>query len=394
MTRNLLHIPDELQLKVLVTLDRSSLATLCHISKALSAKATPLLWRDIELEADMRLAQRFFISCDSTIDKEPERWQELAALIHSLNIGSLPGIAIPIGLEPYDAFPQDGLAWVGEFSKKHCERSIYHIISYLTNLEELHLFLVQPFDVDDGFFNFARPEELAFPRLKRLYVGGCIHKEVLEALFDSPEGLEECSCFFPQPATADQGCGPPQTIFLRGLGSPFTSLTTLHLCKLACLTNHDEYIEFVDAENDRDVLEDWAAFFKRASGSIVNLTLENRYYKPSSREFDGYSHSLFTGKAVEGQQEDWSLDSRNRFQEILLPVIVEIPWPKLRSLTLVGTDIAEQNKRVTDALTESQPQVKIRFETAKLVEWNYDATPLVIDAPDGYFDGCCLPVIL
>ena len=388
MTRNLLYVPDEIQLKILAALDRSSLACLSLVNKSLSAKATPILWRHIELEADLddlHLAQRFFNSCDSFLNDRSERWQELASLVRSLKIGSLPGIAIPNISKPYQEGYPDRLAWVGQFNDDRLQRSIYDIIFRFANLEELHLYIGEPWDADDAWGFHFKPDYLRVPKLKRLSIGGCIHKDVLQALLDSSERLEEFSCFYPQETTADQGCGPPLTVFLNELQPRFASLTIVHLCKLAHLAEFDDNVRFIDIDNDRAILEDWAGFLKNVSGSIISLTLEDRYYKPS--QFDGYNHSLFSGKGAEGVQGDWSRDVRERFQEILLPVIVDESWPKLQTLILVGMDVEAKNKKATEALEHLRPQVEIQFERAKLVDWNYDATPLIVDPPDGYFFG-------
>ena len=60
---------------------------------------------------------------------------------------------------------------------------------------------MQAFDVDDQWAFYALSKKLSLPRLRRLTIGGCIHIEVLENLFDSPEILESVLYFFVQENT-------------------------------------------------------------------------------------------------------------------------------------------------------------------------------------------------
>ena len=386
MTRQLSFLPEELQLRLLSFLDDAGLASVCRVNRSLSAKATPILWRDIQLEAVLSLAQRFFVACDSIFTEQPERWQQLASHVRSLNIGNLPGIVIPIGQECHNGCPQ--LAWVGSTAIKYCKRTVYDVIAGFKNLTELHLFIVMADDMDDPLPEFKEPPEICLPALKRLNIGGCIDERILEALFNSPERLEECSSIYPQSAMAGQGCGPLQRVFLSGLESQFSHLTKLHLCKMGELVSYDDGLDYmVESENDREIHKDWAEFLAKVSKSLVHLTLEARYPVYSEEHFEGYDNRLFSGKDSGKSPDDWGVDSREEFQEIVLPVIATQAWPNLRSLVLIGMDTAERNVKVTHALAFLQPRVEIRFELAKTVIYNYEVTPMTIDPPDGYFQG-------
>lgn len=392
MPKELLSLPHELQLKILFDLDTASLGKTCRVNKDLSAKATPIFWSHVELHADMELQQKFFFACDSLLSERPERWKELAEQVRSLNIGHIPTTSIPTGADAQKGYCQHEMDWVR--AENTCERSVYDIISYFTNLEALYLYVQQFVDLDDQYETIAqRPvSDIRLPKLKRLDIGGCIHKEFLHALFGSPEAIEQLSCCFLQEGMAEPMCGPPQRVILASLPPRFDSLTKLHLCKLAEVSDGHFYLNYVDSENDRAVLGDWSGFLNKVSKTLIDLTLENRYYLDPD---EGSKHSVLAGGIDGGPEYDWGFDSREWFQEIVLPVLADSEWPHLLSLTMFGMDTLEKNTKVMDRLSHLQPQVDIRFEPAKAIDYNYDEartqppSPLLtVDAPDGYFSGC------
>lgn len=122
---------------------------------------------------------------------------------------------------------------------------------------------------------------VAFPSLRRLDVGDCIHKEFLPICLCAPEKLEQLTCVAHQEESAGQGNVPPQILLLSSLQHTFNTWTTLYLFKLAELSHEDNQAASglrwqFEVENDRAVLHDWAGFLKRISNNLVHLRFEDR----------------------------------------------------------------------------------------------------------------------
>ena len=170
-------------------------------------------------------------------------------------------------------------------------------------------------------------------------------------------------------------------LFLEPIAHRFTSLTSLHLSKLAEL---DEDYEVAglrwewDAEKERDLLWEWAALLDTVHSTLVTLKLENRYhvsrFLPQSDDSpDWHDFLLIHGKG-----------SSDRCKEILFPVIQKHDWPALRSVKLMGI-------RVDDESGEPNPfqrlMEQIRFESLPggHLDITDEATPMNISPPNEMF---------
>ena len=121
----------------------------------------------------------------------------------------------------------------------------------------------------------------ALPKLKKLEVGGEIKRDITLALFSTTEVLEEFSCVILQNGKAGQDSNAGGLLFFSGIQHRLTNLKVLHLCKLAGLhEDHDEVMRLgrpFDTEDDRAVLTEWTDLIRCVSGTLEELTLEDRY---------------------------------------------------------------------------------------------------------------------
>ncbi|KAL8689001.1 MAG: hypothetical protein Q9218_005225 [Villophora microphyllina] len=386
MARTLHSLPHEVQLGILSLLDGFGLSNISRVNKDLSAKAIPILWRSISLDSDLEFQQNFFHTCNYIIEKQPDRWQYLAARVRYLDVGRLLYTAIPLidWNKPWQ--------WQDYYSTEETRRTIYDIIADLKNIEELSLY-IKEYD-----FMALTPGEKAksmrLPQLSKLKIGGIVPKQIALAMLAHPETIEELSCIGLQDGEAGQQNGPGGLFVLSSIQERFTRLRVLHLCKMAELSDiydEDGYNEPTglrwpwDTDNDRLILDEWAGLLKGVSKTLIALTIEDRYLV--------YEHRMYADRSIEpaegdnGDPEDWGRASSQRFCEILLPVIAEQVWPRLQKLTLVGLTVRNRAVKNADALDNLQPRVQMEFRPGGVMTFNDDATPIDVSPPSGYFTG-------
>ena len=102
-------LPAELLLQILDALDHFGLFAVLLVSKALAAKALPILWSTIDLPALVKVphyrcssgrccsnphreSATFFSICHRLQRFDPLRWQYLASLVRSFTLSRYPGL--------------------------------------------------------------------------------------------------------------------------------------------------------------------------------------------------------------------------------------------------------------------------------------------------------------
>ena len=367
-------LPNELQLKILNALDSSTLATACLVSKDVCAKAVPILWHDINLESEPEKQRRFLASCDRLVEERLDHLQALAAHTRHLKFGKVLGIAIP-----YDDDSQldRTQTWQLFFNANVSWRTVYNVISNFRNLEQLALFVKEPFDMDHEHEDV--PQRLRFPAMKKLQVGGNLPKEVILALLATPETIEDLSCIALQDGTMSQTQEPGGLLFFSSIKERFTNLRTLHLCKMAELTEDHKGITawHFSQDNDYAIVRDWADFLGCASGSIVNLTLEdcylvNEYFARSDRTIDPRP------RENDCDPQSWGDPSSERFREVVLPILTDRAWPRLQKLILIGLDVYEKKLEALDRFKDASPPVQVEYKLGGVMRYSYDCTPISI----------------
>lgn len=361
----LLSLPREVQLNVFEHCEWDTLAQTCRASKDVCAKAQPILWRYLDFKSDdvddpLVTMGMFMITCDQLSRENPERWNTLKTYPRSLRMRRIEGTRVPHG----DQGPGDEMLWCGGFggSESH---SILNIIASLVNLQELSLWVKHSLDQDDQTEEIAANLAEGLPNLEVAEIGGNLSEGVVLGILSRPEKLRSLSCIAPLDGQGGQESHDGGQIFLESITGSFQCLTSLHLCKLGELTTDRDVTGLrwdFDHDGDRMVLEDWGHLLPRVSGTLVELTLEDRYLTRSYSDDE--------------RDPTWGEESSQRFREVLVPILAKQNWPKLEQLTLIG---------LTAGGTLLLPErIDFNEEEGTMAGFNDDVTPLVV-SPGGSF---------
>ena len=408
MTFPYTDLPTEIQTYLLYFLDLQTLAKVCRLNKRILALANPLLWREIDFKTTKTETERwdfeaslqhFFLTCYLLRETRLLRWQQLAGFVQYLRLVKVPDMQIGYWAE-------QAIKWKTEEEKRDFkwgfptppdpeyyrpQETVWDIICFFHNLEELHIYIQQDFEHGIRDVELAQKMRGALPHLRRLKIGGDVDKEMMLGLLSTAhQSLEYLSCTALQDGTAGQDYHSRGLLFLEEVSATrsFPKLNSLHLCKLAELFRNPLYDENNgndefenpqneesglrwqwEVEDDLNSLKDWATFIQRTSSNLEILTLEDAYlvggYKfgnkarkinpggrycgfpggPSAIASDcqsGETESEPVESELEAEEEQeldpitYGAASRLRFRQTLLPVLAEQAWPKLRKLVLVG----------------------------------------------------------
>jgi hypothetical protein len=386
-------MPQEIQHRVFEFCDLPSLAVLCRLDKDWNKQATPLLWRDLDFvqtfddgvfgQCDEAI-RKFFVICDGMIEEEPERFRVLASSVRSLNVGRLHGINIVS-----DESADDMYAYFDDGQTGN--RNFFDVIALFPNLHTLAVCVKNWW----GYSNL-RSSRNALARglanLQRVKVGGQMPTDILLGLLHKPETIQHLS-LIDLIQSPGQDNGPNGVCFLSGMCHRFTSLKTLHLCKLAdldgWLPNDEE-----DSDNDESgsekeyasgmwwefprgaevsVLEEWADLLRRTSSTLEELTLENRYL--CSSDFgDKISVKIVPTNTHPADFGAWSI---RESQRVLFPVLSG-EYLRLKRLILIGMGAVED---VTQAVCHLEPRVHVEQHLAGIEHMGGDVTPMEIATP-------------
>ena len=403
------RLPAELQVKILHALDKSTLAIACRLNKKISAVATPLFWEklDLKLISDdypswdtEELLRELLITCWDLKQKQPDRWRLLAKFVRVFRVWKIPGLAIPFATHDYN-----DSNWHFDVAPDHegyaTGATVYDVIADFGNLQELDLYSKATFNYDTRADELAEKMRHALPHLKSLRIGGEVTMEMMHALLSDRNKIEDLACIGLTDGTAGQDYHSRGLLVLSSLGHGFPHLKSLHLCKLAQLSEVEDDKGMPwdwDSSDDYDMLEDWAAFLKKISDTLMFLTLEDRYLVAGNR-FDSWKiinpgdrwksnrEREDTEESDDDQEQahaphpiEWGSASRARFSERLLPVLAEQAWPKLEKLVLIGYGLPDEDGKdtVLNSLKQLQPRVKVESRPAGTISYNYDATPLAV----------------
>ena len=376
----------EFQLEVLKELDHDSLASASRVNRSISADVMPLLWEDIDFQSTgdwygdiLDRMRDFFLVCDELQRNRPSRWRQLATYVHTLKLVRTPGTGIP-----FEDNNGSGFNWV--MMKE--ERSIFDIIADFSRLRCLPVYC--KISIDDISSDTVLRMHDALPELRELAVGGNIDRGVVLGLLSYPENMETLAVINLQDCQAGQERHSGGLLFLEPLAPRFTSLTYLHLCKLAELVSSEREVTNLrwdfDYENDRAVLSDWAMLLPHVSSTLEELTLEDRYlgsvYNPKVRE------PISPGDGEGNDPREWGEGSRKRFGEIILPVLNSQEWPKLQRLILTGVVLdgtKESDEKVKRYLRNLHSRLDVEIWPGRFVEFSDEVTPIEISPPESPF---------
>ncbi|KAF2815554.1 uncharacterized protein BDZ99DRAFT_338759, partial [Mytilinidion resinicola] len=269
-------IPDELQLQILELCDMTTLAAICRTNKEWYAKASPIIWSDIdfvELSGDgayddglIDQQRQFFATCSTRMDERPDFWAALAARVQSLKLTRMPGIAISYKSK---AELNDSNDYIFIEIWPRDRRNIYDVIAEFKNLHTLYLFVKDWWE----FSSIGESEKAVahnLEKLTNLKVGGQINQDMMLALLSRPENIQHLS-LINLIHSPGQDNGPNPVLFLRSIQKRFTNLKTLHMSKLAELTEDTNITgarwEF-DPAAEIDLLEEWADFLRHVSATL------------------------------------------------------------------------------------------------------------------------------
>lgn len=355
----------------------------------------PLLWGEIdfirEFDSDdpTENSRHFFAVCDALIDEKPERWAIVAGYVRKLNLGRLHGIRIVRdgewdGCDDYIFFDH----WAPAD-----RRNVFDVIAQFTNLDTLSVYVKNWW----GYSSLeASGKALAqgLTNLRSLKTGGEMSTDVLLGLLAKPENIQQLS-LINLIESPGQDNGPDSIVFLSDIYNRFTSLKSLHLCKLADLdgnlSDNDDESEYSDMgreydscmrwkfprESEVSLLKEWAALLRHCSSTLAVLTLENRYL--CGRGYQNESIGINPGVTHPAEYGAFSIGQSRKF---LFPVLSE-EWPKLKKLTLIGMGEVED---VNQALRHLQPRVQIDQRLAGIEVMGGDATPDQISTPREFYD--------
>ncbi|KAI9147638.1 hypothetical protein HJFPF1_12667 [Paramyrothecium foliicola] len=396
-------LPKEIQHQIFSFCDLTSRGALCRVNKELHAQVTPLLWRHldfVEVFEDDQLVEatrKFFVMCDVLMDESPERFATLASYVQTLDVGRLHGVNIV--QEEYNG---SDFIYFNPHEPEEGSRCVFDVIARFTNLTMLSMYMKNWW----GFRSRLGPLEASarklacgLTKLDSLKLGGQMSTDVLLALLSNAEQIKDLT-LINLIVSPGQDSGPDGIAFLSDICQRFTSLETLHLCKLADLepqlsddeesdgTSESDLIEeFVSGmrwrfprESEVAVLQDWASLIHHSSKSLRSLTLENRYLCGHGFERDliidpGNTHP-----------DDYGVFSIRESQRFLFPEFSNNEWPQLKKLTLVGMGKAEDVER---AVLHLEPQVHVEQRPARIEIMEGDVTPEQISTP---MEFTCIPL--
>jgi hypothetical protein len=366
----------------------ATMAAMCRASKEWYDKAAPLLWGDIDFatpntdpaydQEDMNETLRqFFATCDTMITEQPEIWTKtLAPRVRSLRIGHIPGTGISYDttqLCEYYLFVETG----GED-----RRNIYDVIAHFENLQTLALYVKTQCFVGEKVEERGKALAMNLKKLRNVKVGGQMMLEILLGLLSRPEQVQHLS-LINLVYTSGQDHGPPPIDFLEPIQARLTSLTSLHLCKSALLTE-DEGITGLrwewHSKWETDQLEEWRDLLHHVSGTLTELTLENRYHTNHWNLNDVPGVVLDSEGCLVEYPADFGKKSYERCWKLLFPVFSEKEWPKLQKLRLFGMYLSLS----PDALGHVghwDGRVDIQDRLGEIVFFNDDTTPLELSPP-------------
>uniref|UniRef100_A0A8H7N0L0 F-box domain-containing protein n=1 Tax=Bionectria ochroleuca TaxID=29856 RepID=A0A8H7N0L0_BIOOC len=381
-------MPQEVQDLIFSFCDLHSRFALCALNKEWNAKITPLLWAELDFANEfededlVERTRKFFAACDTMIDESPERFAALASYVQTLNVGRLHGVNIV-----HEEFDGDGYIF---FDGDGGDRCVFDVIARFANLQSLSVY-VKSWWESPNLAASGRALARGLTKLTSLKLGGQMSTDVLLGLLNNPEQLKDLT-LINLIETPGQDYGPDGIAFLSGISHRFTSLETLHLCKLADLDGRlsDDEDNNDDDDNDREyasgmrwrfpresevsVLEDWASLLRNTSTTLQSLTLENRYlcsYKIDRR----HGSVIDPGNTHPAEYGAFSI---RESQRALFPELSNRRWPRLSNLKLIGMGTVED---VNLAVSHLEPRVHVEQRPAYIENMGGDATPEEISTP-------------
>ncbi|CAG9988154.1 unnamed protein product [Clonostachys byssicola] len=376
-------MPQEVQDLICSFCDSYSHLALCALNKEWNARITPLLWADLEFADEfededlVERTRKFFAACDTMIDESPERFAALASYVRTLNLGRLHGVNIV-----HQEF--DGNPYVF-FDDGDGGRCVFDVIARFINLQSLSVYVKNWWEIPNLAAS-GRALARGLTKLTSLKLGGQMSTDVLLGLLNKPEQLKDLT-LINLIEVPGQDYGPDGIAFLSGISHRFTSLETLHLCKLADLDGRLE-----DDENNREfasgmrwrfpresevsVLEDWASLLRNTSTTLQSLTLENRYLCSSSFNDDRCRGSVIDPGNT--HPAEYGAFSIRESQRMLFPELANRRWRRLSNLKLIGMGTVED---VSQAVSHLEPRVHVEQRPAHIETMGGDATPEEISTP-------------
>ena len=366
-----LALPQELQLKVLESLDKSSLAGVCLVSKSLSVTAVRMLWRDIDFEKKLEkfddyydVRAHFLIVCDWLMKNKFNRWQELATNVRSLRMGSIKGAEVSGFIYHGGGGKHNALREVEAFirPKAGVTRSVYEIFAAFHNLELLS-FVIQKYEV----VPWARDEGLArrirIPKLRRLQIESHVSIKMLQALMSWSENISDLSCCAAMRLFSRQEEPmqlPDPQYFFSSVEHQLSTIRNLHLSKIRVF--NEDY----DRENDYATLKLWAIILPYLAMTLMNLILED--HGVPIKALDNNNSEYSDTKQGNLAWDRGTTPTRERFQEILHPVFTERSWPNLQGLKTFGLSPYNSEENCADPFAQLRPRVHVEHQRG-LFKW-------------------------
>jgi len=279
-------LPQELQNRIFQLSEIDELLVLCRLNTFWYRKTIPWIWEDIDFVTDVDeyfavdRSRSFFALCDKLIDEQPGRWAIMAASVRKLNLGRLHGINIV-----YEEWTGDEYPFFIEGEKNDASgRNVFSIIAEFTNLNKLSVYVKNHWEWV-GCSNAKKALSKGLQNLKSLKIGGQIPEGIIDGLLHKPEIIEDLAIINLHD-TPGQDDGPNGRTFLSMEDeSRFTSLKTLHLCKLADLDGRS-LAEWDDNDDGQEFVSGMVSFLLHQA--LYNLE------GPESKSCIG-SFTLFEG---------------------------------------------------------------------------------------------------
>ncbi|KAF2806851.1 uncharacterized protein BDZ99DRAFT_500896 [Mytilinidion resinicola] len=393
-------LPTELFLEVTRYLRHGDLFQLMQVCKKCHQIVEPILWTKVELHRPSYHEDYAYPHWNTDARCEERPYMHLAEIgptdYHYLD--SRHADVARVFLTRFENIEKDGserlrrlasqVRWlclhVDPYEDGYMNRNCWNVFMMFTNLEYLEVdaawAALEPFHSD------AQP----LAKLRTVKLRGYVPREFVQylcqrpshivdlelALLDNPvggtlpykrtnpppkalkppedyEGMteEEIGAFDDVEEFDEEQIAPRPLCWMpEGLGSQFTVLTRLWLCKPGepAFDIDSWHSAYYSALSDKRALETWASIIRTARATIVYLTLEDRLSveeieveSTDSDEFmQYYSHGL----------------SYHRFVAIVLPVLMEeAQWPSLKQLQLYGIEIHDSTHS-----RDRHPHVDIR----------------------------------
>ncbi|KAF2498280.1 hypothetical protein BU16DRAFT_536332 [Lophium mytilinum] len=399
MTTPIDGLPTELFLEVTRYLRHGDLFQLMQVSKPCRQILSPILWKRIELHRPSYHSDYAYPHSHTDAGCESRPYMHLPEWEPNSYLDKYHADVAKAFIMMFESMPKDSserlrrlasqVRWlclhVDPYEDDSVTRNCWNIFALFTNLEYLEV------DAAWTAYNEVEPFNLGaqpLAKLRAVKLRGYVPREVVQyfcqqpsrivdlelAVLDNPIGgtlayerknpppealeppedydgmtEEDLEALNDEEDFEEEEIAPRPLCWMpEGLGSQFTFLTRLWLCKPGEPRHRIFHETYYSMPSDQRTLDAWVSIIRAARATLVYLTLEDRL-AIENIETDSTGSNEFMQYYSHGP-------TYHRFVATVLPVLMEeAQWPELKYLQLYGLEIHDPTNSHT-----RDPHVNIR----------------------------------